>query len=133
MNDNKPDWVLEKVKVAITDVLASKPIKIISDVKVACLGLSFKPDIDDLRESPAVQIVENLARLGCQVYAVEPNIKCIPKNTQKPNIKLTSVATALKEAEIVCILVKHNAFVENILSINQNKIVIDCVGFLHRA
>ena len=75
VNDHKPEWVLDKVKVAIADVLSEQPNKTMADVKVACLGLAFKPDIDDLRESPAVEITQHIAQLGCQVLAVEPNCR----------------------------------------------------------
>ena len=78
INDYKPHWVLEKVKAAITDVLAKSPDKRMKDITVACLGLAFKPDIDDLRESPAVALTKMIADLGCQVIAVEPNITALP-------------------------------------------------------
>ena len=65
VNDHKPEWVVEKVKAAIVDVLSTHPEKGMADVTVACLGLAFKPDIDDLRESPAVKITQQIAHLGC--------------------------------------------------------------------
>lgn len=83
VNDHKPEWVLEKVKAAIADCLAQKPGSTMADIKVACLGLAFKPDIDDLRESPAVEISQNISKLGCQVLAVEPNIATLPESLSR--------------------------------------------------
>lgn len=88
VNDHKPEWVLEKIKATITDALAIKPGSTIADIKVACLGLAFKPDIDDLRESPALAITEKVAQLGCQVLAVEPNIEGLPKPLQQGNMHI---------------------------------------------
>ena len=70
INDGKPDWVVAKLLEAVADVRADgrKPV-------VACLGLAFKPDIDDLRESPAVEVAEKLQAAGCEVIAVEPNLE----------------------------------------------------------
>ncbi len=67
VNDGKPVWVLDQIKMAIESTQTVSPGKRRQDVKVACLGLAFKPDIDDLRESPAVGIAERLAEVGCQV------------------------------------------------------------------
>src|SRR5690606_1169219 len=79
VNDFKPQWVINQVKAAIADVLAAQPDRSMSSVKVACLGLAFKPDIDDLRESPALTITHQISELGCQVLAVEPHIEQLPK------------------------------------------------------
>ena len=64
VNDNKPHWVLKSVKLAIADVLAAEPHRTMDSLRVACLGLAFKPDIDDLRESPAVTITSIIASTG---------------------------------------------------------------------
>ena len=72
VNDYKPQWVMEKVKLAITDVLAADTKRTLDDVKVACLGLAFKPDIDDLRESPGVNIAGQIAGLGYNVLWLTP-------------------------------------------------------------
>ncbi len=104
VNDNKPNFVIQKIKERVKDI--SRP-------KIACLGLAFKPDIDDLRESPALDIVVKLAS-GCnnQILAVEPNISQLPQKLQyNTNIKLVSLDQALEEADIVVILVKHREFI----------------------
>ena len=101
VNEHKPEWVLEKVKAAITDVLAAHRGKTMTDIKVACLGIAFKPDIDDLRESPAMEITEKVAHRGCQVLAVEPNIEKLPSKLSAPNLKLTPLEVAVTSADVV--------------------------------
>lgn len=130
VNDHKPHWVLEKVKAAIADCLAQKPGSTMADVRVACLGLAFKPDIDDLRESPAVEITQHIAQLGCQVLAVEPNIETLPQKLGKPNLLLSSLTDVLSTADVLCLLVKHREFVEGRGSIASHSKVVDSVGLL---
>lgn len=131
VNDHKPEWVLEKVKAAIADTLAKKTGSTMADVKVACLGLAFKPDIDDLRESPAVTITQQVAKLGCQVLAVEPNIKTLPQTLNIPNISLATLNDALLEAEIICVLVKHKLFKEKLIHKYKKFYFIDAVGLIN--
>lgn len=128
VNEHKPEWVIEKVKVAISDVLSKSPEKSMADIKVACLGLAFKPDIDDLRESPALEITEKIAKLGCKTYAVEPNIAELPSKLQGLKFSLENLETALISSDIVCILVKHREF--SLVNTKLDSIMIDCVGLL---
>ncbi|WP_278386784.1 UDP-N-acetyl-D-mannosamine dehydrogenase [Stutzerimonas kunmingensis] len=128
VNDFKPEWVLNQIKAAITDTLAANPGMAMGDVKVACLGLSFKPDIDDLRESPAVAITRKVAELGCQVLAVEPNIEKLPPELTQSNLTLTTLDAALQTAEVACVLVKHRPFTEAVKEINQHALRVDAVG-----
>ncbi len=130
VNDFKPEWLLNQIKVAITDVMAANPGRTIADVKVACLGLAFKPDIDDLRESPAVTITQQVGKLGCQVLAVEPNIENLPDKLKEKNLILSDLATALGAADVVCVLVKHREFSEVLDGIRNHKLTIDAVGIL---
>jgi UDP-N-acetyl-D-mannosaminuronic acid dehydrogenase len=130
VNNRKPEWVLEKVKAAVTDALAQKQGSTIANVKVACLGLAYKPDIEDLRESPAIEVTEHIAALGCEVLAVEPNVEELPPAIKRPNLKLTSLDNALATADIVCVLVKHKSFVQAADNIRGHKRVIDPVGLL---
>ena len=130
VNDHKPKWVLEKVKAAITDALAASPGKSIADLKVACLGLAFKPDIDDLRESPAVEIALGIAKLGCQVLAVEPNVEALPPKLSQQRLELTSLEDALASADVVCVLVKHRLFVDNAGAVKSHVHKIDAAGLL---
>lgn len=128
VNDHKPEWVLEKVKAAMADCLAKKPCSTMADIKVACLGLAFKPDIDDLRESPAVEITQHLAQLGCQVLAVEPNIEVLPAKLDARNMSLSPLTDALAAADVVCVLVKHKPFIEVVQDIRRHGKAIDAVG-----
>lgn len=130
VNDFKPEWVLNMVKASIVDKMAKKPGSTIADIRVACLGLAFKPDIDDLRESPAVTIMQKVANLGCQVMAIEPNIEKLPTKLAEPNITLTPLNTALETADVLCILVKHREFIESVEDIRKSTNTIDAVGIL---
>lgn len=102
VNDDKPNFVIKKIKERVKDI---------SQPKIACLGLAFKPDIDDLRESPALDIVVRLANEKYQILAVEPNIKELPLRLQDKNVSLVCLNQALEEADVVVILVKHKEFV----------------------
>jgi UDP-N-acetyl-D-mannosaminuronic acid dehydrogenase len=128
VNDHKPEWVVDKIKAAITDVLAANPGRTISDVRVACLGLAFKPDIDDLRESPALEIATTVARLGCQVAAVEPHIEALPPDLLMGNVRKAELGSALLNTDVVCVLVKHRLFIESEAEISAHLRVIDVVG-----
>lgn len=101
VNDHKPEWVLGKILSAVANHNLNKPT-------VACFGLAFKPDIDDLRESPALHIVNKLAdAYDGKVLAVEPNVESTNKLNKKAH--LVSIEEGLK-ADIIVILVKHKAF-----------------------
>lgn len=127
VNEHKPEWVIQKIKAAIADALAAKPGKTLSDIKVACLGLAFKPDIDDLRESPSIEIVEKIINLGCQVIAVEPNINKLPSNFSIGELSLASLDIALENADVVCVLVKHKEFIERLSQIENSERLINVV------
>ena len=127
-NDGKPKWVVEKVRSAVMEVLSAEPARSMADIKVACFGLAFKPDIDDLRESPALSIVAGLGNLGCQVMAVEPHIEEMPEKLQGGTITLTDAQTAMEDADVICILVKHSAFAGLGETLSERLHVIDVVG-----
>ena len=108
VNDFKPQWVIEKVKTAIADFLQSNPHKLVRDIVIACYGLSFKPDIDDLRESPSISIVHNIAKFHKgKVLGVEPNINELPNSY---NIELVNSDIAEAQADIALLLVDHKEF-----------------------
>tara|TARA_R110000796_G_scaffold98443_1_gene205879 strand:+ start:1618 stop:2907 length:1290 start_codon:yes stop_codon:yes gene_type:complete len=109
VNDAKPQWVINKVKLAIADYLQANPTKTTKDVTVACYGLAFKPDIDDLRESPALNITKKIAALHSgSVIAVEPNIKELPVNIT--TFELSTFNNAKVNADIHLLLVDHKEF-----------------------
>ena len=97
VNDSKPNWVVEKISQEAKESGKSDP-------QIACLGLAFKPDIDDLRESPASMVASSLIALGFRVVCVEPNIEA------HPNFLMTSLGDALNNADIVAVLVGHKEF-----------------------
>ncbi|MDH1625479.1 UDP-N-acetyl-D-mannosamine dehydrogenase [Shewanella xiamenensis] len=109
VNDSKPNWVIEKVKIAITDFLQANPDKTAKDITIACYGLAFKPDIDDLRESPAMAITRKIAQMHKgTVIAVEPNIESMP--AKLTNVELVNFEVASKAADIHVMLVDHQDF-----------------------
>lgn len=108
VNDSKPEWVIDQVKIKIAEFLQANPEKTIKDVTVACYGLAFKPDIDDLRESPALEITKLLAEQGLNVCAIEPNIQSLPSGLPQ-NVKLIDFDNRT-QANIHLILVAHRKF-----------------------
>jgi UDP-N-acetyl-D-mannosaminuronic acid dehydrogenase len=116
VNDYKPHYVVEQVEKAVAGL---------SNPKIACLGLAFKPDIDDLRESPALDITLNLAQKGYNILAVEPNIHQLPsKLNSLENMELTTLHVALNQADLVVVLVKHKDF----YGIDTRKKILDFVN-----
>ena len=121
VNDGKPQWVIEQVEQAMSD---AGP-----EAKVALLGLAFKPNIDDLRESPALNIAKDLAarHSGTEFLVVEPNIGEKPKALEGlANVTLIPTDDAIQEAGVVVLLVDHAPFAE--LTVPVNKRVIDTRG-----
>ncbi|MDD9179623.1 MULTISPECIES: UDP-N-acetyl-D-mannosamine dehydrogenase [Aliivibrio] len=125
VNDGKPEWVINKVKFAIADFLQENPEKTVKDVTVACYGLAFKPDIDDLRESPAMFITQRIAEMhNGKVLTVEPNISKIPSHLH--NVDLVEFDIARKDADIHVMLVDHKEFKKG--SSMVSKVTIDTKG-----
>ena len=100
VNTYKTEWSIEKIKNAALKFEKENGSK----AKVACMGLAFKPDIDDLREAPAVYIAQTLKVQGVDVIVVEPNIK-----THK-DFEIVDYETAINEADIIVYLVGHKQF-----------------------
>lgn len=109
VNDGKPHWVVDRVKAAVADCLADTN-KRASEVKIACFGLAFKPNIDDLRESPAMGIAQNIAQWHKgEMLVVEPNIHQLPKKLDGL-CQLATLDDALARADVLVMLVDHNEF-----------------------
>lgn len=124
INDYKPQFVLSKVDAKVNELISSG--KTINEIKIACLGLSFKPNIDDLRESPAIKIASILSQKYPNVISVEPHIKELPEKYKNSGIKLKSIEEALT-ADIIVPLVKHSAFINLDLQKIKDKLV-DYIG-----
>lgn len=109
VNDSKPHWVLEQVKNKLAECLVASD-KRASELKIACFGLAFKPDIDDLRESPAMQAAGMIAdwHQG-ETLLVEPNIHQLPK-TLSERATLVELEAALEQADVLVMLVDHQPF-----------------------
>jgi UDP-N-acetyl-D-mannosaminuronic acid dehydrogenase len=109
VNDYKPEWVVDKVKIAIQEFLKANPSKRVDEVEVACFGLAFKPNIDDLRESPALSITEKLSELhDGLVSAIEPNVKELPRSLN--GVELKTYAEGI-DADVCVLLVDHSEFI----------------------
>lgn len=102
VNNHKTEWVIDKIKLAVADASACKGKK----PKIACLGLAFKPDIDDLRESPALEVVETLLEQGFDLLVVEPNIE------SHASLPLSPLEAAIEQADVIAVLVKHREFTQ---------------------
>lgn len=121
VNDGKPSYVLQMVKSKAEGF--KRP-------NIACFGLTFKANIDDLRESPALRIVQQLAQdeIG-KLLIVEPHITALPKSlTGYPHVDIYSINSALEQADIALGLVDHDVFRQIDQELLKEKIVIDCRG-----
>jgi len=111
VNDGKPSWVLEKIKENMDKYLAAHPNKSMEDVCIACYGLTFKSDIDDLRESPALEIVRMVQNFhDGNIWIVEPNIQYLPNSMKNGKTTLVDMDYAMQKADIHVMLVDHQPF-----------------------
>lgn len=120
VNDAKPDYVCAKVRKCAADL--RRPV-------IACLGLSYKKDVDDLRESPAVEIVRRLAeeQVG-EILVVEPHIVTLPEELSRLGLGISDFDQALERANIVLLLVDHMAFMQVDRTLLKDKFVVDTRG-----
>ena len=130
VNDRKPHWVLNEIQNAANSVkldgtAAHKPV-------VACLGLTFKPDIDDLRESPALEICKMLCDSNVlEVVVAEPNITKLPDQLHG-KVELLSPSDAIERADVVVLLVDHRQFKDISRTSIGDKKIIDTRGLWRR-
>jgi len=121
VNNHKTDWVIDKIKIAAADATAISGKK----PTIACMGLAFKPDIDDLRESPALHVALALKTQGYDVIAVEPNID------SHDSFTVVGLEEALGLADVIAVLVKHRQFLAmNIQQQLESKSALDFCGAL---
>ncbi|OFP31120.1 UDP-N-acetyl-D-mannosamine dehydrogenase [Corynebacterium sp. HMSC068G04] len=122
VNDGKPEWVIEQVVKALEG--KEKPV-------VAALGIAFKNDIDDLRESPSLEIVKRLGvdNPELDIRVVEPNVNELPAVLSNiSNLTKQDTKEAIAAAEVVLLLVNHKEFVNLDQSVLEDKTVIDTKG-----
>jgi UDP-N-acetyl-D-mannosaminuronic acid dehydrogenase len=120
VNDEQPHFVLQKVKQALGDL---------REKKVAALGLAYKPDVDDLRESPATEVVHLLQNEGAQVQVWEP----FKPDAAMAGINMApSLEETLQDADLLLLLVRHTEFLSldptEVASKSRARLVVDCVN-----
>lgn len=120
VNDGKIDYSFARAA-ALADAAPA--------AKIACLGLAFKPNIDDLRESPALRVAQLLVeRFGDRVHLVEPHIDTLPRAFAGTGAQLTSLETALAECDVLVLLVDHDAFKAVTVEQRADKLIYDSRG-----
>ena len=120
VNDDKPELVLNQVRRQMDRF--KRPV-------VACLGLAYKPDIDDLRESPALRIASKLAEENANLIIVEPHVDTLPRQFDgRAKVIKSGLDDAIRQADIVVVLVGHSAFKQAPRDLLLSRVVIDTVG-----
>ncbi len=123
VNDAKPEWVIEQAKSA----LAGLP----DSAELSVLGLAFKANIDDLRESPAIEIAAHLADSlpERRLNVAEPHIEALPgKLANRRNVEFLSVEESIQRSDVVLVLVDHDAVKEVGPELLEGKVLIDTRG-----
>ncbi|XAS71242.1 UDP-N-acetyl-D-mannosamine dehydrogenase [Micrococcaceae bacterium Sec5.1] len=126
VNDAKPEWVFEKV----VSALETLP----STAEVSVLGLAFKANIDDLRESPAIEIAAHLAEAlqDRRINVAEPHVEELPKQlANRSNVELVSIEDSIQRSDVVVVLVDHDDVKAVAPELLSGKIVIDTRGALN--
>jgi len=114
VNLGKTKWVINKIKKEANNLLVENH----KNIRIGIMGLTFKPNVEDLRESPAYFIAKKLKSLGFEVNACEPNIyECA-------DIKILNIEKVLEESDLIVFLVAHKEF----LNLKVNKNIIDFCG-----
>lgn len=122
VNDAKPQWVINKIKDALEEVGGDN---------VSLFGLAFKPDVDDLRESPSVAVVAELARQlpNATLKVVEPYVQDLPEElSTQPNVELVAQDEALVSGDVLVMLVDHRDFQDVDPELLRAKKIVDTRG-----
>lgn len=119
VNEEKVEYVIDKIVESINKIKNKKR----DEVVVGCMGLTYKPDIDDLRESPAVKIVKRLEKLNiAKLLLCDPNVKV------NKYFNVADIDTVLEKSDILVILVSHREFYNIDREKLKEKILIDIKG-----
>lgn len=128
VNDGKPGWVVDKIRERTAQLSAAGRSE--ADLTIALLGLAFKPDIDDLRESPAVRVAKSVrASVKGKVLVVEPNIKSLPAGLD--GMEQVALEQAMERADVVVVLVAHSPFIAARADLSARPHVVDVTGALY--
>lgn len=123
VNDRKPLWIADRVYEACESVRGRLPT-------VACLGIAYKANVNDIRESPSLKITELLADSGkCRLLVVDPHVDSLPAELAG-KVELAGANEAIVAADIVLLLVEHREFANITMKSLEGKTVIDTKGFL---
>src|SRR5438067_5635736 len=125
VNDAKPRFIVSQIRERAERF--KRPV-------IACLGLTYKPDVDDTRESPAIAIAAQLARAGKdRILVADPNLTGLPEELAPlPNISFCETLEAVREADIVALLVAHSPFRKIPREELMRRVVIDATGLTHQ-
>ena len=123
INDHKPEWVITRTQEVVEELEST----LNRQVNIGCYGLAFKADIDDLRESPALEITKRLSDIyGNFVFAIEPNLA---RGEKIENIQLLDFSEAIGQCDLHILLVAHSEF-KNSKERFRSEVCIDTVGIL---
>ena len=125
VNDTQPDFVVKLV----LDALGIESLKDIDGRRIAVLGLTYKPNVDDIRESPAIEVARQLSNAGAQIFAYDPYIRQVKIDGLEIQPDLE---TAIKDVELLLLLVGHNPLrelePENVADLSQARLLVDAVN-----
>lgn len=122
-NKFKEEWVVKKIQEKVKELISTKNCLKEENITIALYGLTYKPNVNDIRESPALNIAEKIASLHKgRVLGIDPNLKTLKTNTK---LQFLSIKDAKQEADIEVILVNHEQF--NNIEFKKNSL-IDTTG-----
>lgn len=125
VNDAKPQWVVQKIVAAVNEFQKNKGAL----PTIACIGITFKANVDDIRESPALDIAVKLAEMyPNQVWVVEPNLDALPDSLSESSIQSVSFDQACQQADLLVTLVDHAEFKKLTVNLKENQTVLDFKG-----